>query len=424
MSRIIMIELIFNNLEKYESKIKSKLPKKIASRVSKEKVWINSLETKEKAMVGYLFDTQEWAKNIDISVIINGEMAQGTDYEQLPNMKKMFLVYIFDKWESDIPRKRAIVSLKEIEAEEKAFGKSCIFFNKEEMEDYIKNHFKEYGFYGMQAKAKIFSELVKFYKNDIDNDAALADWAFYYDRKNLNKLLQFEESQQVVTRDDLLNLHDEMLNSQYGIMPLLLFEGLRFSTDEKKDDIRFLKTKNVYQAQLVLEERTDIVKDGLKVSGERTIDIEEDVSIRIKRASAVTLLTAKDHRMGFRTYPVNQTEYVLKAQTKKGRGDYISHPTGRTRLSYALDQLSASNIYLQGITNKDISNCGKAYYIQKYMDEGDTERQAIIKVLKRFGEWGVSVTGDEKSEQTNYSNRNRVERLRKLYKMYLPKKKN
>ena len=93
----MIIELIFNNLEKYESKIKSKLPKKIASKVSKEKTWINSLEMKEKATVGYLFDTQEWAENIDISATIDGEVVQNTDYEKTPNMKKMFLVYIFDK---------------------------------------------------------------------------------------------------------------------------------------------------------------------------------------------------------------------------------------------------------------------------------------------------------------------------------------
>ena len=68
-----------------------------------------------------------------------------------------------------------------------------------------------------------------------------------------------------------------------------------------------------------------------------------------------------------------------------------------------------------------MSSCGKSYYITRYMSEGLTEKEAVVKTLKRFGEWNHDPDGDHEKETNNTTNISRVNRLIRSYPIYVNK---
>lgn len=55
------------------------------------------------------------------------------------------------------------------------------------------------------------------------------------------------------------------------------------------------------------------------------------------------------------------------------------------------------------------------------MNEGQSETEAIVNTLKRFGEWNT--IGDHKEDVKLDTNKNRIARLRRSYSMYRNDKK-
>lgn len=119
--------------------------------------------------------------------------------------------------------------------------------------------------------------------------------------------------------------------------------------------------------------------------------------------------------------PLVGTEYVIRAAKGKRRknveDDRISYGGIYERLLECERQYEALDPDIGDFSATFIRNCGKSHYVKRYMDEGYKETEALIKVLKRCGEWNYN--GSLKDEVKLDTNKIRMARLRRSYSLYL-----
>ena len=122
---------------------------------------------------------------------------------------------------------------------------------------------------------------------------------------------------------------------------------------------------------------------------------------------------------------LSDTPYVLRGivgrKQKNTNSQILSYGAAYDRLQECKNQYESYNVELDDFSANYIAMCGKSYYIYKYMNEGQSETEAIVNTLKRFGEWNT--IGDHKEDVKLDTNKNRIARLRRSYSMYRNDKK-
>lgn len=417
-----MKTLIFNA----NKKLTNLLNGKIKEVVEKSGEWALSLSDAELATLGYIITREGLDEDIDAHFEeseSDSVVAIETDFKINPTQKKIFLAYLSDIWESDVSIYFASKFLEEIEEFEAEYGKQFIEFDEDETIAYIQGMRGRNSFHSLKRKINVGMKYFDFYMSPFGLNKKQNFWRKYNLTKTLVKIVKLDNSERNLTKEDLLNLSDSTVSPQQSIIPILLFEGLSYSKGET-DTLRFLKKEDIKENGIFIKAYTnDRDESGFKLSVDRFIDLDEDVMDVLIQASQSRSI-ARIWRSELGVLELKDSVYVLRAAEGKrssSGGDEISYGGVYERLQYCHTQLEAMGLVLDSLGRIYISNCGKSHYIKKYMNEGCTEREAVIKTLKRFGEWNYGDNTSEEEEARLKTNKARISRLTHSYSMYLNK---
>ena len=403
---------------------------KMSRIVSKDGDWTSELSNAELAKLGAIITKERLDKEINLEAITQEELDYDIefDYDVNRTQKVIFLSYLSDIWETYYTVLVAGRFLKEIEYYELEVGKQFIEFNEDEAIETIKSLGGRNSFFGLKNKLRIAREYFEFYMNEFGLTQKDNFWKKYGSIKGLADLIDTEQKENNITREDLLNLFDKMTNPQQAIVPILIFEGLTFSREDK-DEIRFLKKQDVKRDGVFVRAHTE-GKDGqgFSHSVDRFVEMDKEIIdrllISIQSDSIIRQNRSIGGKQGIDILPLKETEYVLrssKGRRESGSGDVASYGGTYERLRYCYVQLQSLGFDIETSSSKYMASCGKSYYITRYMSEGLTEKEAVIKTLKRFGEWNYDPNRDHQKEVNNTTNISRINRLIRSYPIYVNK---
>ncbi|MBO1087165.1 hypothetical protein [Enterococcus mundtii] len=410
-----MKKLLFVANEQLQKLTKGNLSKVVGT----DGEWAEKITEKDLAKLGALIIQN------DLDDVVQAEFDEEdyeVDFSFNKVAKSIFITHLSNIWERENGIGYAIKALSEIERFETKFKKSAIMFKEEEIKEAIEGIGDRTNFYGLKFKIKIYKDYYNFFAKDLGLKAKDNLWALYQNAKKLATVIGTKEGDRLLKREDLIDLFNTMMNPQQGIVPLLIFEGLSISRKYEVDDIRTLKRENVFSHKLKLEALTDEVDGrGYRVSVDREIEIDPEVMVCIAKASASeNIVRANKHELEI--LKLKDTPFVLRGaigRKMSSSGDILSYGGVYDRLLECQRQFESLNVEIDDFSAGYIANCGKSFYIDKFMSEGNSETEAIIKTLKRFGEWNT--IGDHKQDVKLDTNKIRIARLRRSYPLYLEK---
>lgn len=392
---------------------------KISEVVSSNGEWVSKLSDKELQKLGALTIKNNLDNEIELEFIDEDE-GEIPVYKVDKVAKFIFLTYQSGIFDSSRSYEYTRNTLMDIEKFEERFGTSAFMFNEDQVIETIKELGKRSKFYGIKARIKVLNDYFNFYAKEFGLKKSDNQWSKYYTTKKLEVVLEVNQKVVNLKREDLINLFNHMTNPQQGIIPILLFEGLALSSSDDKDDIRFLKMDNIDRDSVFLKARTKEVDDrGFRLSVDRKIQLDEDVMNCIVKTMTTDSMVRISH-YDLEVKKLMDTPYLLRGiegrRRKRDTGLEFSYSAAYDRLIECQKNYEELNVEIDDFSSKYIANCGKSYYIFKLMDEGKTETEAIIEVLQRFGDWNT--VGDIDKDVKLDTNKNRMARLRRSYKLY------
>lgn len=350
--------------------------------------------------------------NLDSSIEVKATLEdyEGVDFVYDDILKKIFLVDLSERWEVQKSLEYAINAMESVEVFEKKYGKSFMFFTTEEVEETAVGLFDHRLYYSLRFRINLYDRVQKFYDKDVGIGENAKSWLLAYNAENLGELLQ-AAGDEVLTRDELIKLFEIMPNMQDSIIPILIFEGVRYSKTEETDELRYLKSNNVKDGKLILE-------PGGSKADSRIIEIDKDVEMMIQKAMTQKLMirVVKHNKHLVETV---DSPYVLRPVKGVRMRDDNSLAMSRSgvynRINLCQDQFEAT---MDGkkFTPKLLEQCGKSYYVSKFMSEGMSLQEALSSTLKRFGDW--TYLEDESREMAVETNRSRMWRLEKIWEVF------
>ena len=339
--------------------------------------------------------------------ILNIELVEREDlkYKYDDILKKVFLLELSEKWQSEITTSSAFNALELIEKKEELFDKSVIQFNESEIKQSMVDLFDHTYYFRMRNSMNIFSKFQVFYNKYI---TMAANWETFKAQKEIENILGQEINETIVTKKDLLNLVSVMPNVQESIIPLLIFEGVSFSKVEEMDELRYLKASDIQGNKIII-----------RGANARVIDIDNDVAEALEKAiNSEYLFKTIQHEL--RYVELEDAEYILRpsvlARKRKDTSydkDVMSFRGAYSRFLLCKDFFEATT-YDIPFSPKVLESFGKVYHVNKYLGEGTDVYDAIRKTLLRFGDW----EGDVEKNKSNPSNVQMVNRMKRIWDLY------
>ncbi|MBO0477244.1 hypothetical protein DOK76_09175 [Vagococcus sp. DIV0080] len=390
---------------------------KLVEIISTDGEWATSLKDQEISELGYLISDNNLDE--DVKPLFDEDDENPFLYNKA--MKCLFIEYLFNIWEAETSIEYARLALQEGEVYEEKFDKSLIDFSEEEVIEAINGLGDKFSFYGLKYRIKIYKDYYNFYSKNYGFKEKDNLWAKYQTTKVLSQVLSVEEEEKNLTREDLVSLFHSMMNHQQGIIPLLIFEGINLSRIEERDELRHILKTDVSSDSILIRAYTDELDGhGFNLAVDRFIEIDEDV-MRCVVKTVMTDSIIRINRHEFEYLELADTPYLLRSsmgRRPKEKDDSLSISYGGTynRFKECRKQMESVNSEFDNFSTRYIANCGRSYYISRYMNEGLSETDAIIKTLKRFGEWNT--IGNYKQDVKLDTNKIRIARLRRSYGLY------
>lgn len=325
-------------------------------------------------------------------------------------LKKVFLSDLSEKWEVEQSVMYAINAFETVEHFEDKFNKSVLLFSQSEVEEASVGLFEDMRYYSLRFKINTFDRIQKFYQKNIDFGESKDVWAKAHSTESLKEILVSTENESV-TREELFQLFNIMPNMQDSIIPILIFEGVLYSRIEEDDELRYIKQSDVSNKKI------ELAKGGDR-SNTRVIEIDGEVELMVQKVMTQKfMLRTRFHNKEL--VDLADTEYLLKpmigTRSREDNGDSISFRGAYNRFLNCKEQFEA-NIDHKNFTPKTIQQCGKAYYVSRFIEEGAELPDALRMTCKRFGDW--TYLEDESKENGIQANRQRVARLKKVWEVY------
>ena len=360
-------------------------------------------------------------KNENILMANEKPELEANKTDRFKTFKDITIVALSSEWKLKEGLLKATKAFETISKYEMKNQKPAFDFTPSEIKESVADILsKKKKIYSTRFIVKTIVEYSRLFNKD-----TMKDWEHYLTVGNLADLGGFQESRVNIKKQDLINLFDSQDDPQTFIIPLLLFEGVRLNRGQDIDEIRGLTKSAVGNNSIFIPATTDEVdSEGFRYSIDRQIEVGEEVAKRVKMASNQTGVYRKQ-RFTQIFLPLLKTKYVLRPVEMKNNvdTDTLSYVGVGGRLKKCKEAAELIYDSVDEFTSKYIINCGKAYYISLYMKQGDGEKEAIIKTLKRFGEWNSkedeAVDERHKLECRHKSNVTRITRLKKTYHYYL-----
>lgn len=405
-----MKPIFFNSNKELEKVIDSK---KISKVIKENGFWSEKLNEKEMALVGYTISRYELDNDVNPTLVEEEDKVfDGFQYDSAA--KLVFINYISKIWNSENTMILVARTLGEMDSFEIKYGKSSVVFTEEEVKECLLELGKEKEVFGLTFKAKIMSEYFDFYSEAFKAKKKDNVWKAFTTAKSISDLLSREYNEINLRRQDLIKLFDRMDNPQEGIIPILIFEGIRLSAYDDSDELRHLKVEDIdFEENRIKIEK----KENLK---ERYIEIEEDLCERIKVVKQTEYTFMYNENRKDMIFRLKDTPYLLKPSMfgrslNTSSDAVISQSGARKRIHSAIRELEMM-VPVSNLSSSYIINCGKSHYVNKYMSKGLSEKEAIIETLKRFGEWTYDETS--KNESGIQANRSKISRLKNSYQVF------
>lgn len=330
------------------------------------------------------------------------------EYSNYDAMKKLFILDLSEKWESEISMSSAFNTMNKIDKLEEEFTKCVLNFTSEEMHQSIVDLFDEMKYHKLRYQINIITRFQTFYKNQIKMSEY---WERFKDSDVLKNIVGEEARERILTRKDLIDLTKVVPNVQDSVIPLLIFEGVAFSKVDDKDEIRYLK-------------HNDLKSDGLHIHGNgrshtktRVLDLSSEVAGIVKDAINQDFIEKKV-RNEQTIIELQDTEYILRASVNSRKKmntnedeNVLSYRGAYSRLTICKEYIE-SMLYDIPFSPKMIEQAGKVFYVNKFINEGHGELEAIAMTLKRFGNWY------KENGMRNPQNSQQINRLRKVWNLY------
>ncbi|MGX4686906.1 hypothetical protein JNUCC83_08385 [Vagococcus sp. JNUCC 83] len=405
--------LFFRTSEKLSELTSGKLNRVI----SNDGEWINCLNDSDLPILGALISSNEL--DDEVNPLFEGEKENPFNFNRAA--KSIFITHLSNIWESESSVEYAQLALEGVESYETKFNKSLLLFSEEEIIQTINGLGDRFSFYGLKFRIKIYKDYHNFYSREYGLMVKENLWAKYQTTKNLSMILSVDEKKKNLTRDDLISLFNTMINPQQGIIPLLIFEGITLSRIDESDELRHLLKNDVDTESICIKSCTDKLDNrGFNLSIDRTLELDQEVMKCIDRAAnSENMIRINRHE--FEYLNLVETPYLLRSA--EGRRDKLNSPSGTlsyggtiNRIKECRRQMESINPEIDDFSTRYIANCGKSHYINKFMKNGLSETEAIIKTLKRFGEWNSNGIFEEEVKLD--TNKIRIARLRRIYTMY------
>lgn len=365
---------------------------------------IQKISAKKRVELTYNAETikQLLGYNKPLAAIFTDEEEE-LDYKYGDLIKKNFIHSLTDKWETEKSIRTVARYLKEVEVIEDKFNKPVYEFNDEEVQYAIRDLFVNTNYYAVRLRVKSCMDMQAMYAKYLSDDISKS-WETYFKSDSFRTLVGQEDA---ISVREIKALFDILDNAQDGVVPALIFEGVKLE-DVEEDELRFLK-------------KTDI-KDGCVVVNkgketERRIEIPSDVERMVNSAIQQEFMVTTNKKRDY--IELADNEYVLRpAKTRRLDTEDASPMRYRgvfSRVRHIAEQFNATLSH-KTMTPRSIRNSGKYYYINKYIAEGYDRWEAFRQTLKRFGEWKYS-DGYEAEKRDPY-NKQKVDRIKKLWEAY------
>lgn len=403
---------IFHSIqEELEAKLTEmglKNAKKKIEKLEKSNDWIEDFSEKDlKLIVNAVCDLNSEMTKVKI------EDEDDINYKYDDLRKKAFLLSLSSQVESIATVMKAAATFDFLEKDEEKKNKCVLKFTNSDIEETLIDLFGEMKYHRLRSRLKVLSRFSEFYGHEED----LGNWKTYSHPDKIYSVLGDIEENKIYTKDDLISLFEMTRNPQESIIPILIFEGAKFSKIEDLDEVRHIKKNDLLDGKLRL------TGNGEGKTTEREIEIDSATERMIKQAAAQKLFI-KDKGNYQRILNMVDSEYVLRpniaGKIKSSDGEK-NNKTISFRGAYDRIKNVKENTELEwsriDFTPQGISNCGKIHYINRLVTEGMDVYDAIRETLKRFGEWKYSEDGRrDVSLPHNTQNVNRLFKLWELYK--------
>lgn len=360
-------------------------------------VWYEKYSVKELLEIIDVLDNMGLFKGIEIE----GYEELQFEYENLK--KKIFLLNLSEIWVTKKNIDLAVDSLTGIQSMENKFGKCVRFFNNQEIVNSIIDLWEDREYYKLRSRLDVLSKYQKFYKEKRNPEDM---WKTYAKASELRKILADTDIEEdILTKGDLLNLSDNLTNAQDSVIPLLIFEGVKFSKLEDEDELR----------HILAEDLIDGNKLVIRGKNERVIDLDNEVAQIVRDAiNADYIITEKYGKQ--RYYEIQKTKYVVRRSittSEEHLGEGVMRYRGvYSRIALCKDVFESLK-YDIPFSPRSIEKFGKIHYVKKYIAEGNEVGDAIRLTLKRFGELKKGEDSKQKKENNHLSHQ-----LRNYWEIY------
>ena len=337
----------------------------------------------------------------------NADDSELLEYSFNDTYKKLFIVVSSRMLDTEKSVTQVIDTLVEADKFELRNDKSILSADEDEILELINTLYQGQQLLSLHRKVSLLSR----YSTSFSG-TKMDVWEKYRPLRALGKLVGADQKISDSAMKNLLEGHfAESENPQSAIIPILIFEGVRLSTKDEDDELRFIKTQDIYPNGIML-------KGCDEKSKGRFLQLDETTMSAVRIASAQTVYRGAVKRSI--DVPFLETGYLIKPTIDSNNQSGIMGYQGALK-KYKLFQNEVKGIpNLPNMTVTKMREFGKIYNINMLLANGEALNSALVSTLQRFDDYEYTLdTLDDVEKNIIYeNNRSRIYRLHSLWVAY------
>ncbi|MCY7911199.1 hypothetical protein MOB65_20295 [Bacillus inaquosorum] len=257
------------------------------------------------------------------------------------------------------------------ESMERSLDKDLSNFSRDELEELFRS-LKAKTTRSMQT---YISKINQYNNYSVEKGFAPTNKAKIY--KSISDIEQFlddSEENMIFDKDEIMEIAQYSDNSQDGVIPALLFDGLSY-----KD--KYVELVDLHKDMIDMEDgliHLPAREEGEYTIPERTIQMSDTTKSLVKKA-ILDKEYVSVNGYSSRKYKLAESDYVLRGvRSNRTKINWRNINQRILRLSEINDE--------EYLTGRSISYSGQVYYTTMLMKSGVAIEDAVRKVLRRFGQ--------------------------------------
>lgn len=349
-------------------------------------------------------DTHEDVKKLEF--FEGGNPNENFCFEVDDLRKKLFLFVNSIQWNTLNTLTKAINALAYIEETELEMEKSVLNFDNEEVIQAIVNLYQGRGL-SLRSTVQAVS-IASRYSSSFDGGSKKS-WRYNQSLASISKLMGSDQTiSDSLVEEYIHSYFKEDANPQYSIVPLLIFEGVKLSTIDEEDELRYIREEDIYENGIFL-------KSGNPNSEGRFIELDKDVVRMVQEALHQEFYFGVMKRAQNPRF--RNTGYLIKPVELSDVFSNLSYHGVSKRYREFQNYLEEKTG--EKVTARTLTDYGKVRAVNQFSELGNDERTSIVKSLQRFGEFDYYLAGGIYNRKNiDETNETRIFRLKNLRKVY------